>query len=244
MAKISVITPTIRTEGLLLIKKSLEEQTFNDFEWLIVCPEDMAQTIKLSLANNSRILKDPPKKEGDVWSLNKAYNEAIRRAQGELIVSWQDYTYARDDALEKFWYYFTKNPKALVSGVGNKYTTIFPTLGEIVWKDPREVDQVSGLFACTPNNIEANFCSAPKAAFYAVGGFDEDLDKYFGMDALSVFDRLGMVGGWKFYLDQTNKTYSLSHSRIPMWEEKNAIHGPYRERRQRYLYNPVLEYLK
>lgn len=243
MVKISVVTPTVRPDGLSLIQKALEEQTFKDFEWLIVCPEGIVSALKSSLDSKIKVLKDPPKKEGDVWSLNKAYNEAVRHAQGELIISWQDYTYTKEDALEKFWYYYSLSPKALVSGVGNKYTTISPTLGEIVWKDPRERENQNVILECFFKDIEANFCSIPKEAIYAVGGFDENLDRFFGMDAFSVFDRLAILGGWRFYLDQTNKTYSLPHTRIPLWEEKNAIHGPYREIRQSYFKSPVLNFL-
>lgn len=56
-----------------------------------------------------------------VWTLNRDMNTAIKKAQGELIISWQDYTYAKPDALEKFWFHYKQNPKAVISGVGNKY---------------------------------------------------------------------------------------------------------------------------
>lgn len=38
--KICVITPTIRLEGLKLVQKALEEQTFTDFDWLICSRQD------------------------------------------------------------------------------------------------------------------------------------------------------------------------------------------------------------
>lgn len=38
--KICVITPTIRLEGLDLVRRALEEQTFTDFDWLICSRKD------------------------------------------------------------------------------------------------------------------------------------------------------------------------------------------------------------
>jgi len=36
--KISVITPTIREEGLPIVDKALNRQSFEDFEWLVGSP--------------------------------------------------------------------------------------------------------------------------------------------------------------------------------------------------------------
>lgn len=40
------------------------------------------------------------------------------------------------------------------------------------------------------------------------------------MDGISIVDRLNLIGGYEFKLDQTNKSYSLEHGRLPDWEEK------------------------
>lgn len=235
---ITVITPTVRHDGLELVAKALKRQNHKDFEWIIVSPNE----VRLDFPINYTWMQDPPKEPGDVWTLNKAYNNAIRAAQGELIVSWQDFTYARGDALEKFWNHYAHDRKKVVSGVGNKYSD--ETWTVTTWQDPRERSDQGSFYACFFNDIEFNFAAIPREAFFAIGGFDEWLDKHFGMDGLSVVDRLNILGGWDFHLDQTNKSFSLEHGRPENWEEKNAIHGPYDERRETYLENPVLPYLK
>jgi len=239
---ISVITPTVRVEGLKLVAQALQEQTFTDFEWLVGSPREIMTGM---LRPKARFVKDPPKPEGYFWSLNRGYNELIRQAKGELIVSWQDWTYADPEALEKFWFYFTHgHDKTLISGVGNKYKD--DTWKEIVWKDPRERSDQGSFYPCMWTDVEFNFCSVPKAAFYAVGGFDEELDRWAGMDHISVQERLLDAKGWEFYLDQTNKSYSLEHGRLPEWDEKHNLKGHYMERKAELKAQgvwPLLKYL-
>ena len=237
MFKISVITPSVRSEGLKLVEKALKRQTFKDFEWIIV-----GNVPDTSITFPFTYLKDPEKQEGDVWVLNKAYNKAIRHAQGELIVSWQDWTYAKPDTLERFYQHFLDEPKTLVGAVGNKYQD--EEWAVVTWQDPRITTEHGTYYPVYFSDIEWNLASIPKQAIYDVGGFDEYLDKWYGMDAYSVNARIHLLGGYDFKLDQTIKSYSLEHGRLTKdWEEKNAIHGPYQERSKEYIKNPTLTYL-
>lgn len=237
MPKISVICPTVRPEGLKLVEKALKRQTFRDFEFIVSSPAK----VKIKGFNIDQLLTDPPKKEGDYWAIYKSYNKCIRHAKGELVVSWQDFTYASPDALQRFWDHYQAEPKTLVTGIGDKYTD--DTFTVVSWKDPREkADKV--FYDCRPSEIEWNFCAVPKEAIYAVGGFDEVLDKYSSLCGLDVLDRLNMIGGWKFKIDQTIKSYSLEHGRLPGWEENLPFNGPYRERLIEYSKNPILGYLR
>lgn len=238
---ISVITCSVRPEGLSLVEKALKRQTLKDFEWIIVTPLDVTTLDRTVDHANYIYVPEPARQAGDVWTLNKAYNAAIAKAKGELIVSIQDYTYVEPQALEKFFYHYQQEPKTLITGVGNKYQD--DTFTTETWHDPRQREDQGTFYPCYFCDIEFNFCSIPKAAFYAVGGFDEWLDHYYGMDGYSVVERLNLLGGWDFKIDQTNRSYSLEHGRPKDWEEKNALHGPYNERRKSYLQNPVLDYL-
>lgn len=237
MHKISVLTPTNRNiKGLEVIEKSLRRQSFGDFQWIIGSPT------KPDISSDFVWVQDPPKQEGDYWVLNKLYNAMLKEAKGELIVSIQDYTAFDPGALSKFWFHYENDSKAIVSGIGDKYKD--DNFIAKTWSDPRRREDFGSFYECYPQDIEWNFCSCPRKALEEVGGFDEYLDKYAGMDAYSVMDRIDMFGGYKFYLDQTNESYSLEHGRYDSWEERNAIHGPYQERRKFYLENgPVLEYL-
>lgn len=222
MPKITVITPTVRPEGMKLVEKALNRQTFKDFEHIVVMPEG-------------------EKPAGLVWTLNRDYNRAIRQAKADLIVSWQDYTFAPHDTLERFYRHFEHEPKTLVGAVGNKYQDEQFIIE--VWRDPRLNTQNGTYYPCYFQDIEWNLCSVPRQALYEVGGFDEELDQWYGMDGYSVNDRISMIGGYEFKLDQLIKSYSMTHGRAQDWEEKNAIHGPYQAKRSEYLKNPRLSYL-
>jgi hypothetical protein len=230
--KISVITPSVRGEGLPLVQRALRHQDFQDFEWIIVGGWKNLGSFATHLqgvSNNPKypaeypIMVDEPKKlKGDVWSLNKAYNAGLREAKGELIVSWQDYTFARPDALQGFWEHFKEEPNTLVSGLGNKYET--DSWDVMIWEDPRGKDTFLSYYPTAFNEIEWNFCSVPKQALYDVGGFIEDFDQGYGMDAYNVNERIASLGKYDFKIDQSLKSYSLPHGRVKDWEEKNWIH--------------------
>ena len=92
MPKISVITPTIRVEGLKVVHDSLLNQTFDSWEWLI------------EVGN------------GKEMTLNKDMNKMLRRAKGELIISLQDYIKIPNKVgLESFWNYYQSDKKRLVT---------------------------------------------------------------------------------------------------------------------------------
>jgi len=225
---ITVLTPTIRPEGLQAVKKSLDRQT-EDCEWLIGSPFDpkMGKWVRDDFA-------------GGVWTLNRMYNKMIKEASGDLIISIQDHTSFNPDALERFESHFKINPNAIISGVGNKYSEVYP-LGEILWKDPRETGQ--GFRKVPFYEIEFNFCAIPKHLLYRVGGFDEGMDfKFFGMDAYDVVRRLANTGHTDFYIDESIRSYSLTHGRVINWEEKNGIHGEY-ERHYRERSKDVLSFI-
>ena len=85
--KISVITPSIRPEGLKPNQEALQSQTFKDFEWLV----------EMGL---------PPKHD-----LNAAFNRMLKRAKGELVVFMEDWTKCPPDGLQKFWDAYQREPK-------------------------------------------------------------------------------------------------------------------------------------
>lgn len=226
--KISVLTPSNRgKDAINVVAKSLMRQSFLDFEWVVGSPKKETE-----LLLEHELCMDPPKLPGDYWVLNKLYNNMIRRASGELIVSIQDNTSFAPDALEKFWFHYQNDPMVIVSGVGNKYAD--DTYTKQTWQDPRQRIDKGSFYEVYFADIEGNFCAIPKDAIISVGGFDEELDKFAGMDWYSVLARLHLDGKYKFFLDQTNESKSIEHGRYENWEERNAIHGPYQERAKFY----------
>lgn len=89
--KISVITPSIRPEGLEITRQSLLKQEFKDFEWIV----------DINWVGSH--------------DLNAAYNRCIKRAGGELIVSLQDYISIAPDALQKLWEAYENNPNTFIT---------------------------------------------------------------------------------------------------------------------------------
>jgi len=83
--KISVVTPTIRPEGLVPVRDSLLKQTFTDFEWLV----------EVGLYQHD---------------LNAAFNRMLRRAKGELIVFAEDWMKFSEAGLQKFWDAYQEDP--------------------------------------------------------------------------------------------------------------------------------------
>lgn len=222
--EVSVITPTIRPDGLKLVESALKRQMFSDFwykhledfEWLVGSPfEPDVDCIWV---------QDDFK--GGLWTLNRIYNKLIKQAKADIIISIQDHTFFGMDVIDRFRTHFLYDPKSIVTGVGDKYDTVYPKKGTVIWRDPRRVD--GGFRDTTFNNIEFNFCSIPKEALYAVGGFDEQMDfEFFGMDAYDTLRRISNVGGFKFVIDESIESFSEEHGRVSNWESKNGIHGSY-----------------
>lgn len=78
MPKISVITPSIRPEYLNITQSDLENQTFQDFEWLT----------EIGLRNRG-------------YLLSTDLNKMLRRAKGEIVVMLQDCIHIEKDILQK-----------------------------------------------------------------------------------------------------------------------------------------------
>ncbi len=223
MPKISVISCSIRPTGIALVEKALKRQQFQAFEWIIQG-------------------KSRENKEGEYWTIYTDYNEAVKKAKGELIVSIQDHTSFKPDALDKFWQHYQDDKKSIVSGVGGKYTDDTWTVQS--WADPRQRADQGSFYQCSPEDLEWNFLAIPKEAIYQVGGFDESLNAYSSLCGLDVIMRLDILGGWKYFLDQTNTTKSTEHGRMEGWEEHLPFDGPWQKRLDEYKTKPVLNYLQ
>lgn len=227
MVKISVICPTIRSLGLKLLKQALNYQDFKDYELIICSPKTMDKEVKEVMGNFPyKFIGNPPLKDWQVWDLNYSYNRMIEQASGDLLVSWQDFTFSDPDLLSVLWKHYLDDPKALVSVLGNKYPD--DEFDIPAWIDPRyENDKPSWM------EIEWNLCSIPKKLLYDIGGFDEQMDAFFGLDGFSVNQRLNNAKLANFKLEKEVKTYSLFHGRPDGWDKKNGMAlewKPYKDR--------------
>lgn len=230
MVKISVVTPTIRgDESLKLIDKSLLQQTFRDFEWIVCSP---------SKPSFDCIWVEDTFK-GGYWGLNRAYNALFKASRGELIVTWQDWIYSKPDTLDKFWTNY-KNTNGCISGVGGQYSDLdeYGKPVNKVWADPRRTSKYGSFYECIFNDCEWNLAAIPKKHIYTVGGMDEKLDFLgFGGDQLQICERMNDAGV-KFYLDQTLESFTLRHDRKDFggqekWDDNHVVlNGKYDLRKE------------
>lgn len=181
MCQISVLTPTIRGDKALQpVMESLKQQTFKDFEWLIEYGD------------------------GKTHDLNAAFNKMLKRAYGELIVFYEDYTKIRPDGLQKFW-----------DAYQNDKNTFFtaPVGKTLNWK------KVDWDWRITPENKadwmswEIDWGAAPLEALKKIGGFDEALDKYWTFDNVNVGFRANLAG-YKFKNLYDNPAIALDHDKL------------------------------
>lgn len=92
--RITVVTPSIRPEGLARVRAGLLEQTFKDFEWLV----------EINWTGET--------------DFNEAMNRMIGRARGELIVSVQDFIRIPPGGLQRFWDAYVEKPGFYTAPVG------------------------------------------------------------------------------------------------------------------------------
>lgn len=241
--KVSIITPSIRKEGLDLIRESLLHQTFTDWEWIVCSPFEVGDAIWMKDTFNTGF-----------WGLNRAYNALFEKAQGEIIISWQDWIWLPPDALQKM-VDAVESTGGVVSGVGDQYQRLNEDTGKPevkIWSDPRKNLNHGSLYEVNWNDAEFNFCGFTKEFVHMVGGFDEHLDFLgFGGDQMSFCERLNDIG-IKFYLDQTNESFTLRHGRENFggqdnWDGNHTLfNGEYDKRKEELKSKgiwPVLTYV-
>ncbi len=243
--KTSIITPTVRPEGLRLVDVSLRNQAIKDFEWLICGPEVMREEISKHIKfTKYRFVGNLPLKKDMYWDLNYSYNRLFKESKGELCVSWQDWIYAGPDALQKFWTnYEATDKKALIGTSGDQYESVdkFGKPQIKIWKDPRKRLDQGSFYEIFPSDLEWNFCAVPRKAIFDVGGFCEKLDeKGFGMDGYQVNERLDLLG-YKFFIDHDNESFTIRHDRSAHggeenWNKNNNMtNGQYERVRQEFI---------
>lgn len=208
--KITVITPTIRSNSLGMNKKCLERQTLKDFEWVVVSPFE---------SKEGTWIKEPPKKEGDYYGLNKAWNEGLRYAKGELIVFIVDLLWFPPETLEHLWLHYQANPKVCVGLLGNQYIEVVNGKPEnLVWQDPRQREE--NFYKIPPYDLELCLASIPKQGIYDVGAFDEEFDKFPAWSEKEMCCRMEKLG-YTFKLDESVQYRALKHPRLnEEWDKK------------------------
>jgi hypothetical protein len=217
--KISVITPSIRPAGLKIVQECLAEQTFTDFEWLV----------EVGL-----------KKEHD---LNKAFNKMIRRAQGELLVFYQDYIKIEKDGLEKMWKAHQLNYNTFITAPVGKADT-YTASPSWDWRK-FDTERTGDYKQCEWYQWEIDWACAPKKALFDIGGFDEELDgDKWSCDNVNVGKR-AHLHGCKFMVHIDNPAVALDHDKFevhPFRHNYSPNHN--NDRMNKFETNYKLDFLK
>lgn len=213
MVGISIITPSVRKNGLEIVRQSLQKQTLKDWEWLVCSPFEY---------KNAIWVEEPPKNKGDFYGLNRAYNALIKKARGELVISAQDLIQLPPNCLETFWFWHKRyNGKICVGAVGDQYLSLDPPI--LVWKDPRRTTAYGSFYEINPIDLEFTLCAIPKQAFYDVGGFEEKYDIGAAVGEKELCLRMDKAG-YRFYLDQALEYKAIKHPRLSKdWDKYYEI---------------------
>lgn len=183
---ITVITPSIRPEGLKIVEKSLEKQTFRDFEWI-------------------------PKldKPGYRSTLCKAFNGAIRDAKGALVIFVQDYIALPSTALVEAMEAHRRYPESAYTFPVGKVDKLDYNDSDITWdwRLKREQDQ-----SVSYAEWEIDYGMIPTKFLRMVGGFDEEYDQGFGWENVDIAYRM-YLKGVHFRVDPTVKGVAWDHDK-------------------------------
>lgn len=225
--KMTVITATARPDGLPMVDACLERQTFKDFEWLIVAPDKAASRMNV-VRPNTKVICDPPRNDGDFYCLNKAWNEAIRQSQADLIVFAVDWIWFDKDALRGFAEHYDADPLVGVTSVGHHYHRIVDGRPELRWKDDDRLQMVEKYThrynGFPPIWMEMAFSSLPKSKIDEVGGFDPKYDAVAGLSEKELCCRM-YEADVRFVMDADIEIRCFTHERrnyTQNWDEAYA----------------------
>ena len=228
--RISVITPSIRPELCKIVEKCLDRQTFKDFEWLLVYGgkefddfTDAGHRRPYFIESGNKpyySIQEPPKKEGDFYNLNKAWNQGLKVAKGELFVSIVDGLWFPPDTLERLWQHYEADPMKCIGLIGHQYDRIEDNKPEhMVWQDPR-IRTDTHFYQIPPYDLELCIASLPLKGVREVGGFDEEFDKFPAWSEKELCCRMEKLG-YTFWIDQSCEYRAIYHPRLNSdWDKK------------------------
>ncbi len=218
--KISILTPSIRVEGLKVIQECLKGQTLQDFEWLV----------EIGL----------PYKGHD---LNAAFNRMIKRAKGELCVFYEDYTKILPDGLDRFWRAHQEFPDTLFTAPLGKVKA-WGDSPVWDWRARKQSEKQIDYTDCDWRCCELDWGAIPKKILFEIGGFDEELDKKWSGDNVNVGCRANLAG-YKFKCLFTNPAVAYDHdAHIPHPFRAN-FDGPFQQARMNEFEKGLrIDYLK
>lgn len=202
---ISVLTPSLRPEGLEMVNRCLARQTFKDFEWLISLPASLSGVVKVERPG-VRVFSDPPMAEGDFYALNKAWNQLVKNAHGDILVFCVDWIWFPPRSLEIFRDWHLEAPNLGITGLGHHYRTVVNHRPEVLWESDHRVGP-----EIDPHLMEFAFAALPAKDVLKADGFDEEFDQVAGMSEKDLCVRMAEQCGNAFILDERIEYRNWTH---------------------------------
>ncbi len=192
--------------------KSLKEQTFRDFEYVIIDGyynarkgEIMSLIDKMKFDFSVLYLPDKPSRwKGQRFQICNARNTALIFANGQYIVNHDDCTKMPKDWIERHISYLEKGYIVTGSWIGYQFT--FDDEGIVGVYGPEDRSKIIK----EPKEVGAGWfygqnSSYPLEAALDINGFDEELDGEMGQEDINLAIRLERKG-FKIIYDPTNVT--------------------------------------
>lgn len=137
--------------------------------------------------------------------LNQAFNKMLKRAKGELIVFYEDFTKIPEDGLQKFWDAYQENKDTCFTAPVGKVDSFADESPKWDWRNYTD--------ECDWPRCELDWGAIPKRILLEIGGFDERLDQWWSFDNVSVGKRASILG-YKFKNLIDNKATVIDHDKI------------------------------
>ncbi len=218
---ISILTVTKRNGWFDLAVKSLKNQTYKDFEWIIVY-EPNVEVQSTDEIKNYKWVPAPPKKAHS--NLSASNNEGLRNCTGDYVLFYQDFIELEPDTLEK-----------LVANIDDETLITTATINPDGNKDQRYTG-IDTLREIKPAEWEENVGMAPMKVLKELGGYDEGYDEGWAWNNVNVAERAELLG-CTFLIDESinprlefhikepdaDKTLELNYLRHEMTMREIAI---------------------
>lgn len=190
--QVSIVTTTIRGEkSLIPVLDSLKQQILEPdifFEW-------------------HHEIHDPSLPP----DFNQSMNRLIRKCTGELVVFIQDYIWIPPTGIQQFVDLYKKNKMRCYTAPVGKTVDNLPIDVDnptIIWdwRKDRSLNE-----ECNFMEWEIDYAACPLKMLYDIGGFDEELDRFWGFDNVSLGSRL-VDNGYHIHNVPYNKAVAYNHN--------------------------------
>ena len=223
--KFSIIYATYRPGSFDLLLSSLLQQTYKNYELIIVDDYPKRPEILKPIFEFHKIpLKyfGPSKQKcyDTICGASNATNTGAILSSGDVMIIFQDYTYFPSDALENWNIAFNDTGlDTIICGGAKMFTAPIPQNWHgifSVWESPINEDIIrlpgfSKKGDWIPEKFEAFYTGIPRKIMEHLNGFDEYHDDHFDGGQTHDFFERAMVAGYKVIVNRNLSCHQIEH---------------------------------